>query len=198
MRKSANNPPPASQTAHAGGSSSPPAAVTANAAPNSSSGIDHFRSRRCFQSKRPPSPRAIPSSSTPNQCVAKYSAARFMRWLRFRFATFRRSVWRFERFCEASLKGDPLYPVVLAVDHVDAALAVHGERPGVVQLARLPPRPAPAAERPAVERKLLHALVAVLHYIQFVQEPVALAPECEIVRIAQLSRTFSRRAPDAD
>src|SRR5262249_39504927 len=88
---------------------------------------------------------------------------------------------------------DALHPVVLGIDDVDPAAAVHSERPGVVKFAWGPPRAAPAAERAALRRKLLHAVVVVLDDVQ-----VALRPEGQVVGVAHLPRLRARLAPGAD
>src|SRR5439155_70449 len=88
-------------------------------------------------------------------------------------------------------KINPLHAMVLAVDDVHFATAVHGERPGAAQPARLAARPAPGAERHAVERELLDPMVAVLYHIEL----LAALRKSEIVRIRQLSRFRAGRAP---
>jgi hypothetical protein len=68
--------------------------------------------------------------------------------------------------------------MVFRIDDVDAAAAVHCERPGAMQLSGGPPGPAPHAERPALRRELLYAMVLVLDHVQF-----AVLPEGEIIWI---------------
>src|SRR5262249_28667292 len=69
----------------------------------------------------------------------------------------------FVPFCgDHSLELHPLHAVVLGVNHMHPAAAVHGQRPGAVQLPRLAARRAPRPERLPLRRELLHPLVAVL------------------------------------
>src|SRR5262245_6706345 len=88
------------------------------------------------------------------------------------------------------LELDPLHAVVVAVQHVDPAVAVAGQGPGVVELAWLPAVSAPTAERFSVAGKFLHATVAVFDNVQLV-----VAAERQAVGIAQLARCVPRRAP---
>jgi hypothetical protein len=92
-----------------------------------------------------------------------------------------------------SVHVNSLHAMVFAVAQVDAALAVHGEGPGAVQLARQSPGAAPAAARYAFRREFLHAVIAIFNYVQ-----LAVRAEGKIVRIFQLTRLLACLAPAAD
>src|SRR5262249_2846433 len=93
-------------------------------------------------------------------------------------------------------KVDALHAVVAGVEDVDPAAAVHRQGPRVVQLPRLPAGRAPAAERLALGRELLHAGVAELGDVE--DDPLAAPAEGEVVRVRQLPRRLARLAPAAD
>ena len=83
--------------------------------------------------------------------------------------------------------------MILTVDHVYLAPAIDGQCPRTGELARLAARPAPATERFALRRKLLHALVAVLDNIQHAGRLI----ESQVIGIIQLSRLLAGNAPAA-
>src|SRR4051812_25038066 len=83
--------------------------------------------------------------------------------------------------------------MVLGIDHVDPALAVHNQGPRARQAPRLSPGPSPDAERAALGRELLHPMVAVLHDVE-----IAFRSEREVVGIRHLARALARTAPVAN
>src|ERR1700687_2058749 len=72
---------------------------------------------------------------------------------------------------------DSLHAMVFAIDHMDAVVAIHNQRPGAMKLTGRSAWPAPAAQRFAVFRELLHAVIAVFHDVQH-----SLAIERQVIR----------------
>src|SRR5438874_720682 len=84
-------------------------------------------------------------------------------------------------------------PFTFTFPKTNAAAAVEDKRPRVIQLPRLAAHTSPAIERLAVERELLHAVVAVFAHIH-----MSFAVERQTIRIVQLSRIAPRSAPQFD
>src|SRR5262249_4110211 len=150
---------------------------------------DHEPRRHC-QRRISARTRPTPSRTAASQCVERYSVSWFMT-----VATNHSPLsplW--ERGGRVS-ELDPLHAMVLAVQDVDAALAIHSQPPRVAQFPRLMPVAAPAAERLPLRRELLHAVVALLQDIQAGIRP---GRKRQVIRIRQLPRFTPRRAPGAN
>src|SRR5262249_3657046 len=76
--------------------------------------------------------------------------------------------------------------------YVHRAVAVHRQCPRTVQAPGRLAGPAPTTERYAIGRKLLHAMVAVFHYVQ-----LTAGVEGHVVGVRKLPRSFTRLAPVA-
>src|SRR6266566_2052504 len=132
----------ASQRAQSSGTNNAPRARSAKGAPVSNKTNDRVVLPKYMNSALTISPAT--SSVAASQCVPRYMSAWFIR----------------VHPCSSvanSLRSkiNPLHAMVLAVDDVHFATAVHGERPGAAEPARLAARPAPGAKRHAVGRELL-------------------------------------------
>src|SRR5207253_260434 len=70
---------------------------------------------------------------------------------------------RVARLCLASpSKVNPLHAMVLGVNYMKLAVAVHRQRPRLMEFSRLAAGAAPATQRLTMDRELLHAIVAAL------------------------------------